>query len=150
MRRRSFFIIQDPSGGVEVQLRDNIKLDYESWNKTNTCIIIATDKGSPVLSANATVEINLTDENDNAPKVNYTPIRGNITRFADPGTTVIYKINATDADSGRNKEIEFKTSNFFLINFLIFISMHVKQLVVSSKCKKHCIIFICYEITQMY
>lgn len=107
MRRRSFFIIQDPSGGVEVQLRDNIKLDYESWNKTNTCIIIATDKGSPVLSANATVEINLTDENDNAPKVHNTPISGNVTRFAAAGKVVISGINATDEDSGINQEIKF-------------------------------------------
>ena len=108
-------IISDLSDKVDLQLKNDIKLDYESQNKTNICIIIANDKGSPKQTANATVVIQLTDENDNAPKVHNTPISGNVTRFAAAGKVVISGINATDEDSGINQEIKFDLGNLCFI-----------------------------------
>ena len=93
-----------------LQINDSIELDYDQGEINNTCIIVAFDRGTPSLSANATLIIELIDENDNTPVVHGTPINGNVSRFAEPGEIVIYKINTTDADSGLNGEIQFKLS----------------------------------------
>ena len=86
--------------------------DYEQM-KNIKFTIKAQDGGSPPLSSNATVQIIIQDQNDNAPQVLY-PVQTSssvvselVPRSADVGYLVT-KVVAVDVDSGQNAWLSYK------------------------------------------
>ncbi|XP_035377334.1 protocadherin gamma-A11-like isoform X17 [Electrophorus electricus] len=86
--------------------------DYEQI-KEFKIQVRAQDGGSPPLSSNATVFINIQDQNDNAPQVLYPVQTGGslvaeiVPRSADVGYLVT-KVVAVDVDSGQNAWLSYK------------------------------------------
>lgn len=88
-------------------------LDYDNAKYRNQTIVITarqTDNAKK-LSSSTTVYIILTDENDNAPVFDKARYSAFINEDAPIGTTVL-SLQATDKDSGRNKEISYIVSGF--------------------------------------
>ncbi|XP_018422194.1 PREDICTED: protocadherin gamma-B1-like [Nanorana parkeri] len=89
--------------------------------------VIATDNGSPSLSTNTTLLINIVDQNDNAPRILFpSPGSGGHDPFemvpftAEPGS-LITKVVAVDEDSGHNAWLSYhfmqlSESSVFVIN----------------------------------
>ncbi|XP_036431591.1 protocadherin gamma-A12-like [Colossoma macropomum] len=86
--------------------------DYEQI-KSFSVTVKAQDGGSPPLSANATVNFIIQDQNDNAPQVLYPVQTGGsvvaemVPRSADVGYLVT-KVVAVDVDSGQNAWLSYK------------------------------------------
>nr|XP_033804886.1 protocadherin Fat 3 isoform X2 [Geotrypetes seraphini] len=80
-------------------------LDYET-HKDFYLVVEAKDGGSPSLSAVTTVNINLTDVNDNAPKFNQEVYSAVISEDASIGDSVIM-LMVEDLDSPSNGQIQF-------------------------------------------
>ncbi|XP_028315714.1 protocadherin gamma-A11-like [Gouania willdenowi] len=86
--------------------------DYEQI-KTMNIHIKAQDGGSPPLSSNTTVKLNIQDQNDNPPQVLYPVQTGGsvvaemVPRSADVGYLVT-KVVAVDVDSGQNAWLSYK------------------------------------------
>ena len=106
---------------IQLQLKGNTALDFESSVHVYTCIIKAVDKGAPPLSATATLSISITDVNDNRPQIMSPNINVNVSRDAKVGHVIISKIPATDADSSENgqllyslRKISFNISPIFV------------------------------------
>uniref|UniRef100_A0A5F8H1R8 Protocadherin Fat 3 n=1 Tax=Monodelphis domestica TaxID=13616 RepID=A0A5F8H1R8_MONDO len=98
---RGKFKINLKTGGISVIEA----LDYEMC-KDFYLVVEAKDGGTPALSAVATVNINLTDVNDNAPKFNQEVYSAVISEDASIGDSVIVLI-AEDVDSPPNGQIRF-------------------------------------------
>ncbi|XP_041500603.1 protocadherin beta-7-like [Microtus oregoni] len=87
-------------------------LDYEAL-KTFEFLVGATDQGSPALSSQALVHVQILDANDNAPFVLYplqnasAPFTELLPRAAEPGYLVT-KVVAVDRDSGQNAWLSFQ------------------------------------------
>ncbi|XP_041500590.1 protocadherin beta-14-like [Microtus oregoni] len=87
-------------------------LDYEVL-KTFEFQVSATDQGSPALSSQALVRVQVLDANDNAPFVLYplqnasAPFTELLPRAAEPGYLVT-KVVAVDSDSGQNAWLSFQ------------------------------------------
>ncbi|XP_073505312.1 protocadherin gamma-B2-like [Phyllobates terribilis] len=86
--------------------------DYEQ-NKEFIIEVTASDNGSPSLSSNATLFINIVDKNDNAPKILYpSPDTDGSVVFemvpfvSEPGS-LITKVVAVDVDSGHNSWLSY-------------------------------------------
>ncbi|XP_012936384.1 cadherin-23 [Aplysia californica] len=95
----SFFQITH-SGKVSIK-----KLLDREKNATMHFIVIATDNGVPPLSSNTTVFVNVLDSNDNDPE-----IKGSTIFYvpeSSDNTTLVAKINASDADAGDNANVTF-------------------------------------------
>ncbi|XP_056373100.1 protocadherin gamma-B4-like isoform X35 [Hyla sarda] len=98
-----------PSSSSYYKLVTAASMDRErnpSYNVTIQCM----DSGSPPLSTNRTFQLNISDENDNAPvfeKINYIVY---ITENNQPGTS-IYNIVASDLDQGDNGKITYSIGN---------------------------------------
>ncbi|XP_058856955.1 protocadherin-11 X-linked-like isoform X2 [Acipenser ruthenus] len=80
-------------------------LDYET-TREYAIKIVASDSGKPPLNTSAMVLIKIKDENDNVPTFTQPVIGLSIPENNAPGTQLT-KISATDADSGRNAEINY-------------------------------------------
>ncbi|XP_041948143.1 protocadherin gamma-A12-like isoform X15 [Alosa sapidissima] len=86
--------------------------DYEQLRQFRIHVR-AQDGGSPPLSGNATVQIRIQDQNDNAPQVLYPVQTGSslvaemVPRSADVGYLVT-KVVAVDVDSGQNSWLSYK------------------------------------------
>ncbi|XP_029458166.1 protocadherin Fat 3 isoform X2 [Rhinatrema bivittatum] len=98
---RGKFRIDSKTGAISV-LDD---LDYEMY-KDFYLVVEAKDGGAPPLSAVTTVNINLTDVNDNAPKFSQEVYSAVISEDASAGDSVIMLI-AEDLDSPLNGQIQF-------------------------------------------
>ncbi|XP_041929612.1 protocadherin 2 gamma 28 isoform X14 [Alosa sapidissima] len=105
----SSYISVNSESGVIHAVRS---LDFEQINSVKFCIS-AQDGGSPPLSSNTTVIINILDQNDNAPQILY-PVQSSsmlvgevIPRSADVGYLVT-KVVAVDVDSGQNAWLSYK------------------------------------------
>uniref|UniRef100_UPI00398EB97B protocadherin-10-like n=1 Tax=Pristiophorus japonicus TaxID=55135 RepID=UPI00398EB97B len=84
--------------------------DYEQL-KNFQVLVQAQDAGFPSLHTNATVNVIILDQNDNAPEV-VSPLPPNgsaqmVPRSADPGYLVA-KVTAVDADSGQNARLSYQ------------------------------------------
>ena len=106
---------------IQLQVKGDTTLDFESSVHVYTCIIKAVDKGAPPLSATATLSINITDVNDNRPQITNPNINVNVSRDAIGGYEIISQIPATDADSSENgqllyslRKISFNISPIFV------------------------------------
>nr|XP_040030876.1 protocadherin gamma-A5-like isoform X16 [Gasterosteus aculeatus aculeatus] len=86
--------------------------DYEQI-KNLYILVKGQDGGSPPLSSNTTVRINIQDQNDNPPQVLYPVLTGGslvaemVPRSADVGYLVT-KVVAVDVDSGQNAWLSYK------------------------------------------
>ncbi|XP_036431577.1 protocadherin gamma-A3-like isoform X3 [Colossoma macropomum] len=121
--RVSYFLAEQQIGGTPVSSLVSINaetgvlnavrsFDYEQV-KQLTFIIKAQDGGSPPLTSNATINVLIKDENDNAPQVLYPVQTGGsvvaemVPRSADVGYLVT-KVVAVDVDSGQNAWLSYK------------------------------------------
>lgn len=105
----SSYISIDASTGVITTVRS---FDFEQI-KQLTFTVSAQDGGSPPLSSNATVNIHVQDQNDNAPQILY-PLQTSgsnlaeiVPRSADEGYLVT-KVVAVDVDSGQNAWLTYR------------------------------------------
>lgn len=93
-----------------LKLKTGVNLDYETGQNNIDCQLTATDKANPPmprLTSTVTVNIEITDVNDNAPTFNDTDkqIQKQVSRDADVNHTVIDNLPATDLDSGVNGQL---------------------------------------------
>ncbi|XP_032331873.1 protocadherin-11 X-linked isoform X1 [Camelus ferus] len=80
-------------------------LDYES-TREYAIKLLAADAGKPSLNQSSMLLIKVKDENDNAPVFTQPFISLSVPENNSPGTQLT-KISATDADSGRNAEVNY-------------------------------------------
>ena len=88
--------------------------DYEQFRSFKVQVM-ARDNGSPPLSSNVTVSVFVSDVNDNSPVFVDTPYVFSVSETSKLNTLIFDKIRITDADGGRNAEIQL-TCNFDAIN----------------------------------
>ncbi|XP_052313257.1 protocadherin beta-15-like isoform X32 [Oncorhynchus keta] len=85
--------------------------DYEQF-RSFMVHVVARDNGSPPLSSNVSVNIFITDENDNSPQILYPAPAGNslmtemVPKAALAGS-LVSKVIAVDADSGQNAWLSY-------------------------------------------
>ncbi|XP_028404999.1 cadherin-23-like isoform X3 [Dendronephthya gigantea] len=96
------FAINETTGVMTVAKR----LDRESVH-THSLVVSAKDHGTPSLSSNATVKIDVSDTNDENPVLIVDRTIFEIMENATNGT-VVAKFNATDADLGKNAKIGYR------------------------------------------
>ncbi|XP_044060651.1 protocadherin beta-12-like [Siniperca chuatsi] len=105
----SNYISVNAESGVIQAVRS---FDYEQI-KTLNIFVKGQDGGSPPLSSNTTVKLNIQDQNDNPPQVLYPVQTGGslvaemVPRSADVGYLVT-KVVAVDVDSGQNAWLSYK------------------------------------------
>ncbi|XP_039670052.1 protocadherin gamma-A5-like [Perca fluviatilis] len=105
----STYISVNAESGVIQAVRS---FDYEQI-KTLNIFVKGQDGGSPPLSSNATIKLNIQDQNDNPPQVLYPVQTGGslvaemVPRSADVGYLVT-KVVAVDVDSGQNAWLSYK------------------------------------------
>uniref|UniRef100_A0A8D3B8Z1 Protocadherin 1 gamma 32 n=1 Tax=Scophthalmus maximus TaxID=52904 RepID=A0A8D3B8Z1_SCOMX len=105
----STYISVNAESGVIQAVRS---FDYEQI-KTINVFVKGQDGGSPPLSSNTTVKLNIQDQNDNPPQVLYPVQTGGslvaemVPRSADVGY-VVTKVVAVDVDSGQNAWLSYK------------------------------------------
>uniref|UniRef100_A0AAY4BDA8 Cadherin domain-containing protein n=1 Tax=Denticeps clupeoides TaxID=299321 RepID=A0AAY4BDA8_9TELE len=86
--------------------------DYEKFRSLKVQVV-ARDNGSPPLSSNVTVNIFISDENDNSPQILYPAPAGNtfmtemVPKAALSGS-LVSKVIAVDADSGQNAWLSYQ------------------------------------------
>nr|XP_061793121.1 protocadherin gamma-A3-like [Nerophis lumbriciformis] len=71
--------------------------------------LVAVDGGNPQKSGTVNIEIDIQDNNDNAPVFNQTSYKAKVTENAPKGTHVL-TVNASDADSGSNAHVTYSFS----------------------------------------
>ncbi|XP_056592774.1 protocadherin gamma-C5-like isoform X34 [Triplophysa dalaica] len=101
---RSAFSVNAETGDITV----NGKIDYEN-KKLYTFDVCAKDNGSPGLEGQASVQIDVLDENDNPPEIILTSSPSPVPENATVGT-VVALINVKDLDSGDNGKVELSVS----------------------------------------
>ncbi|KAM9313198.1 protocadherin gamma-C5-like [Gastrophryne carolinensis] len=101
---REIFDLKQQSG--EILLKG--ALDYEEQNFYELSIK-AVDKGSPKLTGNCLVQVEVEDINDNSPEISFSLLANEIPEDSPMGT-VVGHINAQDTDSGKNGEIQLNIS----------------------------------------
>ncbi|NWI08657.1 PCDBD protein, partial [Crypturellus soui] len=104
----SFMSVDTESGTIRM-LR---QLDYEAV-RAFQATVRATDGGSPPLSAQALVRVEVRDENDNAPVVlhplpNSSATAGELVPRRAPAGYLVAKVVAVDADSGQNAWLSYE------------------------------------------
>ncbi|XP_040200825.1 protocadherin gamma-C5-like isoform X4 [Rana temporaria] len=102
---RKLFDLKQQSG--EIFITDH--LDFEELNFYELSIK-AVDKGSPKLTGNCLVQVEIEDVNDNSPEIHFSSFNNEISENAPVGT-VVGLINVKDKDSGKNGEIKLDISN---------------------------------------
>ncbi|XP_069725672.1 protocadherin beta-15-like [Phaenicophaeus curvirostris] len=86
-------------------------LDYEQLKQVEV-LVVASDAGSPPLSANVTVHLVVVDENDNAPLVLHpaqdsSPASSELVPMSAEAGYLVTKVVAVDADSGQNSWLSY-------------------------------------------
>ncbi|XP_069725660.1 protocadherin beta-15-like [Phaenicophaeus curvirostris] len=87
-------------------------LDYEELKQVEV-LVVASDAGSPPLSANVTVRLVVVDENDNAPLVLHpaqdsSPASSELVPMSAEAGYLVTKVVAVDADSGQNSWLSYQ------------------------------------------
>ncbi|XP_076002325.1 protocadherin-16 [Genypterus blacodes] len=94
---RSIFYI-DPSNGT---LFINQKTEFDFENPSILVVVEARDQGTPSLSSIATVHVQVSDINDNAPVFHQSEYRATVSEDGLPGSTVL-TLEAADGDLSRD------------------------------------------------
>ncbi|GLD53497.1 protocadherin-16-like protein, partial [Lates japonicus] len=94
---RGIFYI-DPSNGT---LFINQKTEFDFENPSIMVVIEARDQGTPPLSSIATVQVQVSDINDNAPIFHQSEYRATVSEDGLPGSTVLI-LEAVDGDLSRD------------------------------------------------
>ena len=112
----TFFNIDRSSGEITTSMTVNFET-----NPMITFTVTATDGGSPTMSSMAMVTVVVMDVNDNVPQFSQDPYDVTVDEYSENGTLVVV-LNATDADSGVNGEVQYFISdvtpagNFFSLD----------------------------------
>lgn len=97
----------DPTGTFDINSRGDVivsrLLDREN-NSRYVLTISAQDGGSPMLSASASIFVNISDINDNRPEFLEATISTSLQENSPPGTTLV-TVSAQDGDEGLNAEV---------------------------------------------
>ncbi|XP_033103123.1 protocadherin Fat 4-like isoform X2 [Anneissia japonica] len=101
MNGSSIFRINETTGRI-YQTED---ADFET-KKSYEFLVIAEDKGTPSLSSNISITIEVEDVNDNAPIFINSTYEGEVNETAGNGEFILTVI-ATDADSLQNQQIDY-------------------------------------------
>jgi protocadherin-16/23 len=101
------FKLERMNGGYHLVLAK--QLDREVADTFNL-LLEALDEGSPPLRASLRAEIKVTDVNDNKPQFGQDVYHASILEAVEPGSSV-FKVTATDKDSGANGEITYRIEN---------------------------------------
>ena len=103
--RDGYMFILEPETGI---LRLNSTLDFDDPEAANPIIleILVTDRGDPPFTSNATIEITVSDSNDNDPYFNSTLIRELVAEDSEVGD-VAFTVQAYDRDSGLNQLLTY-------------------------------------------
>ncbi|KAJ0050411.1 hypothetical protein NL108_003635 [Boleophthalmus pectinirostris] len=112
----STYVTIDPSNGAIYALRT---FDREDVSRISF-VVQAKDSGKPPLSSNATVILNILDENDNPPIISDMHADIRASKFTEAGQLVTV-VRATDRDTGVNAElicsiVSGNEEGFFLID----------------------------------
>uniref|UniRef100_A0A8C8C7Y4 Protocadherin-16 n=1 Tax=Oncorhynchus tshawytscha TaxID=74940 RepID=A0A8C8C7Y4_ONCTS len=94
---RDIFYI-DPSNGT---LFITQQAEFDSENPSILVVIESRDMGTPALSSIATVQVQVTDVNDNAPVFHQSEYRATVSEDGLPGATIL-TLEATDGDASRD------------------------------------------------
>ncbi|KAM4709348.1 protocadherin-23 [Discoglossus pictus] len=115
----SIRVLSQPPYVVYGKLLLNAILDRETTS-THKLVLHATNNGSPTLSSNATVLINVLDSNDNPPVFGKMEYHINA-REHHPVNSSVIEISANDLDIGDNADISYSIvsgndGNFFIVD----------------------------------
>jgi len=94
-----------PAGGLNLQLVLNTTLNFESTSLYNV-VVRAFDGGEPPRSSDLPVRISVIDMNDNKPRFNQSIYTVTIPENTAVGKSV-FRVSATDRDSGENGRITY-------------------------------------------
>uniref|UniRef100_A0A8K9ULG1 Protocadherin-16 n=1 Tax=Oncorhynchus mykiss TaxID=8022 RepID=A0A8K9ULG1_ONCMY len=94
---RDIFYI-DPSNGT---LFITQQAEFDSENPSILVVIESRDMGTPALSSTATVQVQVTDVNDNAPVFHQSEYRATVSEDGLPGATIL-TLEAADGDTSRD------------------------------------------------
>ncbi|XP_052323476.1 protocadherin-16 [Oncorhynchus keta] len=94
---RDIFYI-DPSNGT---LFITQKAEFDSENPSILVVIESRDMGTPALSSTATVQVQVTDVNDNTPVFHQSEYRATVSEDGLPGATIL-TLEAADGDTSRD------------------------------------------------
>ncbi|XP_078608437.1 protein dachsous-like [Branchiostoma floridae x Branchiostoma japonicum] len=94
-------------GELTGEISATFTFDRESVSSYNFTVL-AVDGGDPPRSSAAEVSITVTDVNDNSPAFLRTPYRQKVAEDTPTGTSV-FTVTATDADSGENGAVTYRT-----------------------------------------
>ncbi|XP_060532504.1 protein dachsous [Cylas formicarius] len=83
----------------------SLPLDRES-QPNYTLNVVATDTGTPPLHASKTINLRVTDVNDNSPRFERDSYDANVMEVSDPGTSVV-RVIASDEDDGDNGVVTY-------------------------------------------
>jgi len=98
-------IIKNIDGTKIPQLNLTRQLDREKTS-IYKLLLYAVDGGSPPLTGTATVQITVTDSNDNQPRFSQSEYIRKVPENQEPGSMII-QLQATDLDTGSNADIEY-------------------------------------------
>ena len=101
------FVIDEDSGSISF----TGAIDYEA-TKMISIPVTATDGGSPPLSQETYVALDICDSNDNTPIFSDTSYTQRISELTAP-PAVVFTLTVTDEDSGRNGEFEVSITQAF-------------------------------------
>ncbi|XP_059167708.1 cadherin-23-like [Physella acuta] len=104
-------------------------IDYETIQKI-TCVVVATDGGTPSLTGTTTVTITILDTNDNSPVFSPTFYNTEVAYSGDCESTIT-TVTATDADSGNNGLISYSLQTS-LYNYLFTVNSSTGKVSLSS------------------
>ncbi|XP_064193927.1 protocadherin-7-like [Anguilla rostrata] len=91
------------ANGRKYLLHTAVPLDYEAA-KEHHLLIVAVDAGSPALTGNSSLTVEVGDVNDHAPLFLQGALEAAVPENNAPGETLV-RAEALDADSGRNGEV---------------------------------------------
>ncbi|ESO02155.1 hypothetical protein HELRODRAFT_188599 [Helobdella robusta] len=104
MESDHFKMVMQPEG--DYLILSSVKFDREA-KSSYRIILICKDKGTPPLESQKEIQIDIVDQNDNAPVL---PNSDNIDVYVyenNPLNFIITKINASDVDAGRNAALHY-------------------------------------------
>ncbi|XP_075061005.1 protocadherin alpha-6-like [Mixophyes fleayi] len=116
---------------LELVLKKSLDREKQS---VHNLTLTAYDGGKPRLSGTTQVVINVEDVNDNAPSFDQPFYQCSVTENAAKGT-LVFKLNATDLDQGRNGEILYEFNNMVMeeVSRVFSLDKHTGEITVEGE-----------------